>query len=296
MKTLGSNFEKQPHVASQVCDEEGTYLNARPTSYADNNNQGYQQRPPQSTQPWHVSRNRDNDLPSGGQSHDNRLASNRQRLTSMEGIARTMELQVEQIIGSQQQIELGRLPSQPEQANALTTLRSGKVISEPSPPKIFNVPIYVSGDSSNKYNVEELVNEEAGTRIELEETYEVLSEVDINLPLFETMTSLGETEEFDIFESTKHLIEILECFGIQNENLDGEPHLASGYFRESAHVELDDIPTPLVEQDSPRIEDMVTKLTEDHQVMLEMNLKLTTKLDEVFRFATSCMKFGKILD
>ncbi|KAK1558324.1 hypothetical protein Q3G72_001084 [Acer saccharum] len=216
MKTLGSNFERQPHVASQVHDQEGTYLNARPTSYADNNNQGYQQRPPQSTQPWQVPRNRDNDQPSGGQSHDNRLASNRQRLTSMEGIARTMELQVEQIVGSPQQMELGRLPSQTEQANALTTLRSG--------------------DSSNKYNVEELVNKEAGTRTEPEETYEVLSEIDINLPLFETMTSLGETEEFDVFESTRHIIEILECFGIQDEKLEDEPLLASGYFRESAHV------------------------------------------------------------
>ncbi|KAK1568435.1 hypothetical protein Q3G72_024446 [Acer saccharum] len=228
MKTLGSNFERQPHVASQVCDQEGTYLNARPTSYADNNNQGYQQRPPQSTQPWHVPRNRDNDQPSGGQSHDNRLASNRQRLTSMEGSARTMELQVEQIVGSQQQMELERLPSQTEQANALTSLRSGKVLSEPSPPEIFNVPIYVSGDSSNRYNDEELANKEAGTRTEPEETYEVLSEIDINLPLFETMTSLGETEEFDVFKSTRHIIEILECFGIQDEKLEDEPLLASG--------------------------------------------------------------------
>ncbi|KAK1562838.1 hypothetical protein Q3G72_017782 [Acer saccharum] len=321
MKTLGSNFERQPHVASQVCDQEGTYLNARPTSYANNNNnQGYQQWPPQSTQPWQVPRNRDNNQPSGGQSHDNRLATDRERLTSMEGIARTMELQVErlatdrerltsmegivrtmelqveQIVGSQQQMELRRLPSQTEQANALTTLRSGKVISEPSPPEIFNVPIYVSGDSSNRYNVEELANEEAGTRKEPEETYEVLSEIDISLPIFETMTSLGETEEFDVLESTKHLIEILECFGIQDEKLEDEPHLASGYFRESTHMELDDFPTPLVEHDSPRMEDMVTKLREDHQVMLEMNLELTTKLDEVFRYATCYMKFGKVLD
>ncbi|KAK1552260.1 hypothetical protein Q3G72_013360 [Acer saccharum] len=290
-------------------------MNARPTSYANNNNQGYQQWPPQSTQPWHVPRNRDNNQPFGGHSHNNRLASNRERLTSMEGIARTMELQVEQLVGSQQQIELGRLPSQTEHANALTSLRSGKVISEPSPPKIFNVPIYVLGDSSNSYNDEELAKKEAGTRKEPEvvqkdtsrmhkssdmyvppslipheqtfkETYEVLSEVDISLPIFETMTSLGETEEFDVFDSTKHLIEILECFGIQDENLEDEPHLASGYFRESAHVELDDIPTPLFEQDSPRIEDMVTKLKEDHQVVVEMNLELTIKLDEVFRFAT----------
>ncbi|KAK1564854.1 hypothetical protein Q3G72_013149 [Acer saccharum] len=263
--------------------------------YAYNNNQGYQQWPPQSTQPWHVPRNRNNDQPSGGHSHNNHLASNCERLTSMEGIARTMELQVEQIMGSQQQMELERLPSQTEQINALTTLRSGKVLSEPSPPEIFNVPIYVSGDSSNRYNDEELANKEAGTRKELEvvkedtsrmhkssdlyvppnlipceqtfkETYEVLSEVDISLPLFETMTSLGETEEFDVFKSTKHLIEILECFSIQDENLEDKPHLASGYFMKSAHVELEDIPTSLVEQDSPRIEDMVTKLKEDHQV------------------------------
>ncbi|KAK1552117.1 hypothetical protein Q3G72_010609 [Acer saccharum] len=108
------------------------------------------------------------------------------------------------------------------------------------------------GDSSNRYNVEELANKEAGTRKEpevvqkdtsrmhkssdpyiptslisceqtLKETYEVLSKVDISLPLFETMTSLGEMEEFDVFESTKHLIEILECFSIQDENLEDEP-------------------------------------------------------------------------
>ncbi|KAK1558423.1 hypothetical protein Q3G72_002137 [Acer saccharum] len=110
------------------------------------------------------------------------------------------------------------------------------------------------------------------------------------------MTLLEETAEFDVFESTKHLIEILECFSIQDENLEDEPLLASKNFRESAHVELEDIPTPLVEQDSPRIEDMVTKLKEDHQEVVKMNLELTIKLDEVFRYATCCMKFRKVSD
>ena len=125
---------------------------------------------------------------------------------------------------------------------------------------------------------------------------EVLSEVDINLPLFEvmvplaaevdvfeTMTSLGEMAEFDFFESMKYPIENFKCFSIQDENLEDEPCLASGYFRKSTHLELDDIPTPLVEHDSPRIEDMVTKLKEDHQVVVGMNLELTTKLDEVIK-------------
>ena len=168
MKVLGSNFEKQPHMASQVCDREGTCLNAPPTSHAYINHQGYQQRPQQSTQLWHVPRNRDNDQPSGGYSHDNRLASNHERLTSMEEIARTMELQLGQLVESQQQRELEMFPSQTEQANALTILRNGKVLSEPSPPEIFNVPIYVSGDSSNRYNIEELANKEADARKEPE--------------------------------------------------------------------------------------------------------------------------------
>ncbi|KAK1588367.1 hypothetical protein Q3G72_022545 [Acer saccharum] len=102
--------------------------------------------------------------------------------------------------------------------------------------------------------------------------------------------------EFDVFESMKHPIENLDCFNIQDVNLENKSRLASGYFMKSAHLELDDIPTPLIEHDSLRIDDMVTKLKENHQVVVRMNLKLTTKLDEVFRFATSCMKSRKILD
>ena len=71
-------------------------------------------------------RNLDNDQPSGGRSYDNHLVLNHERLTSMEGITKTMELQLRQITGSQQWMEQGRLPSQIEQAKALTTLQSGK--------------------------------------------------------------------------------------------------------------------------------------------------------------------------
>ncbi|KAK1589158.1 hypothetical protein Q3G72_031079 [Acer saccharum] len=193
----------------------------------------------------------------------------------MEGIARTMELQVEQIVGSQQQMEFGRLSSQTEQANALTILRSEAGTRKE--PEVVQKDTSRMHKSSNPYVPPSLIPHEQNFK----ETYEVLSEVDISLPLFETMTLLGKTAEFDVFESTKHLIEIFECFGIQDENLEDEHRLASGYFRKSTHVELEDLPTPLVERDSARIEDMVTKLKEDHQVLVGMNLELTTKLDEV---------------
>ena len=126
MKVLKCNFEKQPYMDSQVCEREGTCLNDPLTNHVYNNNQGYQQWPQQITQPWHVPRNLDNDQPSGERSHDSHLASNHKRLTYMEGIVKTMELQLRQITGSQQWMEQGRLPSQIEQAKALTTLQSGK--------------------------------------------------------------------------------------------------------------------------------------------------------------------------
>ncbi|KAI9170442.1 hypothetical protein LWI28_028081 [Acer negundo] len=74
------------------------------------------------------------------------------------------------------------------------------------------------------------------------------------------------------------------------------PALHPDVFKKFAHLEVDDVPTLLVEHDFLRIEDMVTKLNEDHQVVVGMNLELTTKLDKVFnRLHEVWMNFGPIL-
>ena len=64
----------------------------------------------------------------------------------MEGVVKTLERQIGQYAKVSQKKELGKLPSQSEQAKVDTVLRSGKVLSNPSPAEIFDIPINVSTD------------------------------------------------------------------------------------------------------------------------------------------------------
>ena len=64
----------------------------------------------------------------------------------MEGVVKTLERQIRQYAEVSQRKEIGRLPSQSEQARAATILRSGKVLSNPTPAEFSDIPVNVSAD------------------------------------------------------------------------------------------------------------------------------------------------------
>ena len=163
-------------------------------------------------------------------SEQNQVANN-QRLDSLEASMKRMETQVGQLANQMQIHQKGKLPSQPEQAKSITVLRSGKVIDnkvgEPITNGMFN-------DADDKEADSEQGEKETSTKEEVHtpelhrttnpyrppipypsrlkndkqdkqfsDLYNMLSKVNINLPLLDVIRNVPAYVKFFKELSTK---------------------------------------------------------------------------------------------
>ena len=94
-----------------------------------------------------------------------------------------------------------------------------------------------------------------------------------------SMTVLGQTVEFEVFESMKNPLKGSVCFNITSAEQDDEPHSTFGEYVALAHSEVTN-KTPLLKHDSSSYDDTIAQLKEENRELVEKNFELTTKLDE----------------
>ena len=150
----------------------------------------------------------------------------------MEGVVKTLERQIGQYVEVSQRKEPGRLPSQSEQAKAATVLRSGKVLSNPTPAELSDIPVNVSADrevpSKNDLDTQIGIGTSKGPEIghrdtsrihkspnpyvppipfpgrlqkskldqAFREIYDILSKVNVSLPLLEVIEKMPAYAKF----------------------------------------------------------------------------------------------------
>ena len=115
-------------------------------------------------------------------SRDNQLMTN-QRLNTMEASVKRIESKVGQLAEQMQKKEPGKLPSQPEQAKNVRTLRSGKVINTSLPEISNNLPC-----SSGNKEGDILVSQKGETSVKLNKPSEKLIGGSSDIPKIQKTT------------------------------------------------------------------------------------------------------------